>query len=104
MSEQFVKVGRVDDFRGGKLKKVQVAGQDVVVANVGGKIYAIGGTCTHRGAPLDEGKLDGTVVVCPWHGGRFDITTGKVVSPPPMKDQIPFDVQVRDSDMLIKKK
>lgn len=104
MSEGYVKVGRVGEFSEGKLKKVQVAGEDVVVANLGGKIYAIAATCTHRGAPLDEGELDGTIVVCPWHGGQFDITTGKVVSPPPMKDQIPFDVRIQDYDVLLKKK
>lgn len=104
MSDGFVKVGRIEEFLEGKLKKVQVAGEDVVVANVGGKIYAIAGSCTHRGGPLDEGELEGTIVICPWHGGQFDITTGKVVSPPPTKDEAPFDVQISGSDVLLKKK
>lgn len=104
MSEGFTKVGRVTDFPEGKLKKVDVGGDEVAVANIAGKIYAITATCTHRGGPLYEGELDGTTVICPWHGGQFDITTGKVVSPPPMRDEIQFDVQIQGSDVLLKKK
>jgi len=103
MSVGFVVVGRVEEFPEGRLKKVQFAGENVVVANVGGKLYAIAASCTHRGAPLDEGELDGTTLVCPWHGGQFDITTGKVVSPPPMRDEASFDVQIQGSDVLLKK-
>ncbi|OFX16841.1 hypothetical protein A3K71_04515 [archaeon RBG_16_50_20] len=104
MSEVFVKVGKLSDFSEGKLKKVQVAGEEAVVANISGKIYAMTATCTHRGGPLDEGELDGTTVICPWHGGQFDVTTGKVVSPPPMKDEVAFDVQIEGSDVLLKKR
>ena len=104
MSEGFVKVGNLGDFPEGKLKKVQVAGEDVVVANVSGKIYAMSSTCTHRGGPLDEGELDGNTIICPWHGGQFNVTTGKVVGPPPKKDEILFDVQIQGSDVLLKKR
>lgn len=104
MSEGYVKVGQISEFLEGSMKKVQVGGEDVLVANVGGKLYAITATCTHRGGPLDEGELNGTVVVCPWHGGQFDVTTGKVVSPPPMRDEVPFEVQIQGSDVLLKKK
>lgn len=104
MSEGFVKVGKLSDFSEGKLKKVQVAGEDVVVANILGRIYAMTATCTHRGGPLDEGEVDGTTVICPWHGGQFDVTTGKVVSPPPKKDEVTFDVQIQGSDVLLKKR
>lgn len=104
MSEGYVRVGQVSDFPEKQLKKVKVAGEDVMVANLGGKIYAMTATCTHRGGPLDEGELDGTTVICPWHGGQFDITTGKVVSPPPMKDEISFEVKIEGSSVLLKKK
>jgi 3-phenylpropionate/trans-cinnamate dioxygenase ferredoxin subunit len=104
MSNEFVKVGRLEDFLEGKLKKVQVAGQDVAVASIGGRIFAIDGSCTHKGAPLSEGELEGTIVVCPRHGGQFDIMTGKVVSPPPMKDVATFEVQIRGSDVLLGKR
>jgi len=104
MSHGFEVVGRMEAFPEGKLRKVQVGAEDVVVANIGGKIYAITSTCTHRGAALHEGELAGTTVVCPWHGGQFDVTTGKVVSPPPMRDESSFEVQIRGSDVMLKKR
>lgn len=104
MSDEFVKVGRIEDFPEGRLKKVQVAGQDVVVAGIGGKIFAIHGSCTHKGASLSEGELEGTIVICPRHGGQFDIMTGRVVSPPPVKDEATFEVQIRGSDVLLRRR
>ncbi len=104
MSEGFVKVGQVADFPIGSLKKVAVGGEDVLVVNVGGTLYAMTSTCTHRGGPLDEGELEGNTVTCPWHGGQFDVRTAKVVGPPPMKDEAPFDVHVEGGDVLLKRR
>ena len=44
--------------------------------NVDGTLYAVDNTCPHRGGPLGEGDLDGAIVTCPWHGWRYDVTTG----------------------------
>ena len=104
MSEEYVKVGQTSEFPVGSLRKVVLGGEDVLVGNVGGALYAISNACTHRGGPLDEGELDGNNVICPWHGGQFDVTTGKVIGPPPMKDETPFDVRVEGSDVLMKRK
>lgn len=103
MSEEFVNVGQVSDFPSGSKKKVQVGAEDVLVANVDGRLYAISNKCTHRGAPLDEGEIEGTVVVCPWHSGRFDITTGRALKPPPTKDEACFEVRMQGTDVLVKK-
>jgi nitrite reductase/ring-hydroxylating ferredoxin subunit len=104
MDEGSVKVGRLADFPSGSMTKVSVDGLDVLVANVAGTLYAITNTCTHRGGPLNEGELEGSTVTCPWHGGQFDVKTGKVVRPPPMKDEVSFDVRVEDGYVLVKKK
>jgi nitrite reductase/ring-hydroxylating ferredoxin subunit len=100
----YVKVGQVDDFPLGSLKQATVNGEDVVVGNVAGKLYATANKCTHRGGPLNEGELEGNVVTCPWHGGQFDIVNGKVVGPPPMKDLASFDVKIEGTNVLLKKR
>ena len=104
MTNGYVKVGQISDFPAGSLKKVIVAGEDVVVGNIGGKLYAIADKCTHRGGPLNEGELEGNTVTCPWHGGQFDLTTGKVLGPPPLKDESSFEVMIEASNVLLKKK
>lgn len=53
---------------------------DILVANVGGVLYAMRSKCNHMGGPLQKGKLDGNVITCPWHGSKWDVTTGKLVS------------------------
>lgn len=54
---------------------------DVVVAEVGGQIYAIEDACNHAGASLSEGPLEGANISCPMHGYIFDIRTGELKSP-----------------------
>lgn len=72
----FVKVANVADVADGTGKPFPVGATTIALFNVGGKFYAINNTCLHRGGPLGEGDLDGTVVTCPWHGWFYDVTTG----------------------------
>jgi nitrite reductase (NADH) small subunit len=78
----FEKAAKVSDIPAGAIKQVQVGGQLIALANVGGTLYAIHNTCLHRGGPLGEGQLEGKVVTCPWHGWQYDVTTGKTVQNP----------------------
>jgi uncharacterized protein YbjT (DUF2867 family)/nitrite reductase/ring-hydroxylating ferredoxin subunit len=55
---------------------------NVAVFNVAGSFCATQDKCTHRQAPLSEGKLDGTTVTCPYHGAQFDVCTGAVLRGP----------------------
>jgi nitrite reductase/ring-hydroxylating ferredoxin subunit len=73
------------DIPPGKTGLVSVNQQPVAVYNVEGMFYATGELCTHVGGPLDEGKLSGQVIVCPWHGSCFDVTTGEVKCGPATK-------------------
>ena len=78
----FARAARVVEIPAGTIKEVQVAGQAIALANVGGSFYAINNPCLHRGGPLGEGHLDGKVVTCPWHGWQYDVTTGKTIENP----------------------
>ena len=73
------KAAKLSEIPAGSIKEVQVSGQAIALANVGGSFYAINNTCLHRGGPLGEGQLDGTVVTCPWHGWQYDVTSGKTL-------------------------
>ena len=73
----FVEVGKVNEIPDGKMKHVEVDGKEVLVANVGGKFYAISDRCGHMNALLSMGNLTGNTVTCPFHGAKFDIITGK---------------------------
>ena len=77
-----VKVAEVSDVAPGEMRAVEAAGRSIALANVEGTIYAIDNACLHRGGPLGEGDLDGTAVICPWHGWRWDVRTGKNANNP----------------------
>lgn len=68
-----------EDLAEGRLYEFDLDGVPVLVAKVGGRVYAIGGRCTHLGCRLVEGTLRGTIVTCPCHGTKFDMATGDVV-------------------------
>ena len=98
---RIVKVAETKDVPPGTAMDVDLEGRSVALFNVDGRFYAIDGTCTHRGGPLSEGELDGTVVTCPWHGARFDVTTGEVLGPPAARGVGRYDVRVEGEDVKI---
>jgi nitrite reductase/ring-hydroxylating ferredoxin subunit len=79
---EFVEVGKVNEIPDGKMKHIEVDGKEVLIANVGGKFYAINDRCGHMNALLSMGKLIGNTVTCTFHGSTFDVTTGKKLSEP----------------------
>jgi nitrite reductase/ring-hydroxylating ferredoxin subunit len=78
---QRVAVAKYEDVRPGHMLGVDAAGTPVLVANVGGILYAVDGQCTHGKGRLAEGTLEGCIVKCPLHGAMFDIRTGEVRKP-----------------------
>lgn len=94
MTMPFTKAALVAEVPPGKSKQVTVNGIKVGLFNVNGTIHAINDTCSHRGGPLSEGPLAGTEVTCPWHGARFDVTTGTPLSPPARTAVACYRVQV----------
>lgn len=64
----------------GKPERVEIEGTGVLIARVGNSFYAMGDKCTHMGCSLSEGTLEGTIITCPCHGSKFDITNGQVVA------------------------
>ncbi len=96
-----VKVGSASDVKPGECKTVEVDGTPVAVYNVAGTYYATHNTCAHRGGPLGEGSLEGDVVTCPWHGFRYNVTSGQCVGPNPALKVSAFKVSVQGSDLMV---
>jgi len=98
---ELIKVSTLTDLAPGTCRQVDAGGRPVALFNVNGMMYAIHGTCTHRGGPLGEGELDGSVVTCPWHGAQFDVTSGQVVGPPAERSVHAYRVVVEDEDIKV---
>ncbi len=98
---QLIKVAETKEVPPGTAKAVEAEGRKIALFNSGGAYYAIDDTCTHRGGPLSEGELEGTVVTCPWHGATYDITTGNVLGPPAPEGVAHYNVQVDGNDIKV---
>lgn len=93
--ERFTAVIDESELREGKPARVIADGVAVCLVKRGEKIHAITDTCPHLGGPLSEGKLNGDVIQCPWHGSELSLVDGHVVNGPTTYDARCFDVRVR---------
>ena len=66
----------------GALQRVSFGDLDVLLAHTALGLCAVDDRCPHMAAPLSIGDLDGCVVACPLHSGRFDLATGDPVQMP----------------------
>ncbi len=92
----WVDVAGIEAFPPGSVQSVDVDGAQVAVFNVDGTCYAIEDICPHDGGILTGGTVEGDVVVCPRHGARFCIRTGKVLAPPAYEDVMVFPVRIEN--------
>jgi nitrite reductase/ring-hydroxylating ferredoxin subunit len=95
-----VRAGQVGDVPPGEARVVDVDGRTLALFNVAGTYYALDNACPHRGGPLGDGDLDGTAIACPWHGWRWDVTTGANTNNPAVR--VPcFPVSVEGEQIYV---
>jgi nitrite reductase/ring-hydroxylating ferredoxin subunit len=73
------RVATLEDLPLGAMLRVTHGDLDVLLAHTADGIVATEDRCPHMSAPLSIGALEGCVVACPLHKGRFDLATGDVV-------------------------
>lgn len=81
---------------------VDVDGTEVAVFKIEGGFYAIEDVCTHDGAEIASGEIDGDEIICPRHGARFCIKTGAVKSAPAYEDIDSFPLRIEDGILQIR--
>ena len=85
-----------------KLKRVDFENKGILLYRDGESLYAIGSVCSHAGGPLEEGKVQGTCVQCPWHDSVFDLRDGRIVHGPAHQPQPCFDARDRNGQIEIR--
>jgi nitrite reductase/ring-hydroxylating ferredoxin subunit len=74
----------------------------ILLVKRSGRVHALIETCAHLGGPLEDGKLEGDTVVCPWHGSRFALETGDVIDGPSAFPQTCLEARVRDGHVEVR--
>ena len=97
----FIKVGEVGELAPGKMKRIEVNGRRILLANIDGRFYATDDTCTHEEASLSMGSLKGELVKCPLHGSRFNVRTGEVLEEPAEENLRTYAVRVEGGSILM---
>lgn len=98
---EFITVASIDEIKSGDRIVVEIGRHWVAVFNVDGKYYAVEDLCTHDDGPLADGDLIGLEIECPRHGGRFDITSGKVTAPPAVVPVPFYQVRVEGNEVQV---
>ena len=103
LPDEFTPVSSESALGEGKPVRAQHNGTPILLVRRGSQIYAIAETCSHLGGPLSEGKLEGDVIQCPWHGSRFSIRDGHVVDGPAVHPQPCLEARIRDGRVEVRK-
>lgn len=86
----------------GKPVRVQFRGRAIAVfLKEDGTVYAFDELCTHEDGPLAEGKVEGKVIECPWHGARFNMATGKALALPAREDIRVYKTKIESEEVMI---
>ena len=85
----------------GELRAVVVADYRIVLCNAGGRVYALEDRCPHADVKLSGGRLEGTLLECPFHGGKLDVRDGSPQRPPIRRPGVSFPVREVDGGFEI---
>jgi nitrite reductase/ring-hydroxylating ferredoxin subunit/uncharacterized membrane protein len=83
-------------------RKVTVKGNEIMLVRRNGRIYALANRCTHRGGPLNKGRIEGECAVCPWHLSMFALEDGEIVRGPASAPQTAYDTRVSDGTIEVR--
>ena len=73
----FTDVAGSDEVKENAAHAARIDGVRLLLTRVGGAVHAIENRCPHLGLSMARGKVDGSVITCPWHGSSFDVCTGE---------------------------
>ncbi len=77
-----IKVCPESQLAEGGVKAVKVLARNIAVFKIDGVLYGLEADCKHMRASIAHGKIDGTIITCPAHGWRYDLTTGECLNEP----------------------
>ena len=93
---EYLDIAPASELPNGERLFVEVEGKSLVIFNIADRFFSIGDICSHDDGPVGDGDLEGFNVVCPRHGGEFDVRTGQAVQMPAVVDIPAYPVRIVD--------
>jgi len=101
IEERFTKLCKLDELKEGSGKRFIVEETEVAVFKINNEIYALSNICPHQHTTLIyDGFIEEEFVVCPMHGWKFNLKTGK--QPGGERGLDSFPVIIHDDEVYVK--
>jgi nitrite reductase/ring-hydroxylating ferredoxin subunit len=97
----FLRLCAIEDIPLGEMKQFDLKEDEILVVNLKGQLYCLEGRCSHAGAPLAEGSMEGEVLTCPWHYSQFKITDGSVLRGPANVSLRVYRTEVKEGQLFV---
>jgi 3-phenylpropionate/trans-cinnamate dioxygenase ferredoxin subunit len=99
---KWIDAGPAADLNDGQTRSMPVGRRTIAVARSGEEYFAIEDVCTHDGAELTGGAIEGTEIICPRHGARFCLRTGEALTPPAYEPVRVFETKIEDGHLWVR--
>ena len=91
---EYLDIAPASELPNGERLFVEVEGRSLVIFQIADQFFAICDICSHDDGPVGDGDLEGFNIVCPRHGGEFDVRSGQAVQMPAVVDIPAYPVKV----------
>ncbi len=98
---KWIDAGPTSELRDGQAVSIPVGRRMVALVRSGDAYFAIEDVCTHDGAELTGGSIEGTEIICPRHGARFCLRTGEALSPPAYEPVRVFETRIEGEHLWV---
>jgi nitrite reductase/ring-hydroxylating ferredoxin subunit len=98
---KLVHVCDLEELQPGDKQAIRADGENILVANIDGKVYAVSNICTHEYAELVNGFLIEDTITCPLHLSRFNLQTGEALNPPATQPLKTYKIVVKENGVYV---
>jgi nitrite reductase/ring-hydroxylating ferredoxin subunit len=100
-AEQWTFLAKVNDIALNTIQAVKISDLELALYNIDGQYYCTHNVCTHANVLLSDGWLEGDIIECPLHGGRFEVKSGKGLGAPITCDLKTYQTRVVDGSIEV---
>ena len=97
----WIDAGVAQELQDGQAKSLSAGRRTIAVVRSGAAFFAIEDICTHDGAPLTGGEIEGNEIICPRHGARFCLRTGEALTPPAYEPVRVFETKIENGHLWV---
>jgi 3-phenylpropionate/trans-cinnamate dioxygenase ferredoxin subunit len=100
---EWLTLATLDELAEGERIALEIDGTAVLLLRHAGEIFCVADVCSHDDSPLGDAELDeACAIVCPRHGARFDLHSGKALCLPAVSPIAVFPVTVNGNEIQIR--